>query len=126
MDDYHPLDPTGDPFGPPAISTLVACLHCGQEYDSYRIEWRIETNSDGIPHGFWCCPILGCDGTGFGFDIFPTDPEYRDEHGELMRVSDDEAEDAADDELYLEDATSLEAGESRRSTTDDYDEPLPW
>ena len=35
-----PLSPEGDPFGPPAIPTLVGCLHCGEEYESYRIEWR--------------------------------------------------------------------------------------
>lgn len=126
MDDYNPLDPTGDPFGPPAISTLVACLHCGQEYDSYRIEWRIETNADGIPHGFWCCPIPGCDGTGFGFDIFPVDPEYHDEDGELMWVSDDEDEEADSDELFMEETSDSETNGSGRPGADDYDEPLPW
>src|SRR5438552_1727941 len=24
--------------------------------------------------GFWCCPVPGCSGTGFGFDILPVDP----------------------------------------------------
>ena len=90
---YDPLDPDGDPFRPPAISTLVGCLHCGEEYDSYRIEWRVETDSKGRPHGFWCCPIENCDGRGFGFDIFPVDPDYRDENGEKMWVNDDEEED---------------------------------
>jgi hypothetical protein len=126
MDSDNPLDPAGDPFGPPALSTLVACLHCGQDYDSYRIEWRIETDADGKLHGFWCCPIAGCGGMGFGFDIFPVDPEYRDEHGELMWVSDDEDEDADGDELFLEDVIGRAADESRRSTTDDVDDPLPW
>lgn len=126
MGDYNPLDPTGDPFGPPALSTLVACLHCGQEYDSYRIEWRIETNADGKPHGFWCCPIAGCDGMGFGFDIFPVDPEYRDEHGELMWVSDAEDEDADGDALFIDDVDASEPGEARRPTADGSDEPLTW
>jgi hypothetical protein len=35
---------SGDLFRPPEISILVACLHCGQEYDSYRIEWRVLSN----------------------------------------------------------------------------------
>lgn len=73
MTESNPLEPDGDPFGPPAIPTMVGCLHCGQEYDSYRIEWRILDTENG-PHGFWCCPIPGCDGRGFGFDILPTDP----------------------------------------------------
>lgn len=96
MSDYDPLDSAGDPFRPPAVSTIVHCIHCNEEYDSYRIEWRIETNSDGQPHGFWCCPIENCDGKGFGFDIFPIDPEYRGEDGEKMWCDGD------DDEEYEE------------------------
>jgi hypothetical protein len=95
------LNPENDPFGPPAISTIVHCIHCGEEYDSYRIEWRIERDPDGKEHGFWCCPMPLCDGKGFGFDIFPVDPEYRDENGELMWCSDDDefSEDFEDAEL---------------------------
>ncbi|MGD0897094.1 MAG: hypothetical protein ABR915_04615 [Thermoguttaceae bacterium] len=78
---YDPPDSQSDPFKPPAIPTAVHCIHCGQEYESYLMEWRIEEGSDGQQHGFWCCPVDGCDGRGFGFDIFPTDPEYRDENG---------------------------------------------
>lgn len=74
-------EPGTDPFGPPVVSTLVGCLHCGQEYDSYRIEWRVGQNAAGRLWGFWSCPIPGCDGVGFGCDILPADPDYRDEHG---------------------------------------------
>ena len=95
---HDPLDPDVDPFRPPAIPTEVGCLHCGEEYDSYRIEWRVERDADGEAHGFWCCPMPGCDGKGFGFDIFPVDPEYRDENGELMWCDDDE-EEFEDDEF---------------------------
>lgn len=79
MSDDQPSQ--SDPFYPPEIPTLVGCLHCGQEYDSYRIEWRVEKTHDGKSHGFWCCPIPGCDGKGFGFDILPVDPNWRDERG---------------------------------------------
>ncbi len=88
MDEYDFTDPANDPFGPPATSILVACVHCGEEYESYRIEWRIETDAGGKRHGFWCCPIEGCDGKGFGFDIFPVDPEYED--GRFQWIEDDE------------------------------------
>jgi hypothetical protein len=100
MPGYNPLDADADPFKPPALSTLVHCLHCNEEYDSYRIEWRVETNHEGKPHGFWCCPIPGCGGIGFGCDIFPVDPEYRDEEGNKMWSSDDESDGstAGDDE----------------------------
>jgi hypothetical protein len=100
---HDPLDSSNDPFGPPAISTVVHCIHCGEEYDSYKIEWRIERDSDGNPHGFWCCPMPGCDGKGFGFDIFPVDPEYRDENGELMWCSDDGDEADFDDDEFEDD-----------------------
>lgn len=86
---YDPLDPDADMFHPPSISTLVHCIHCGEEYDSYRIEWRIDTDADGSQHGFWCCPIEGCDGKGFGFDIYPVDADYVDPDGRDMGWCDD-------------------------------------
>jgi hypothetical protein len=89
---YDMLDPESDPFHPPAIPTEVGCLHCQQIYESYLIEWRIITCSDGKKRGFWCCPTPGCDGRGFAFDIFPTDPDYRDENGERMWMDDSEEE----------------------------------
>ena len=95
---YNPLDPDADPFKPPAIPTEVACLHCGREYDSYLIEWRVETLHDGSQHGFWCCPTPGCDGRGFGFDILPTDPEYQDERGGWVMDDEEEEEDGDDEE----------------------------
>ena len=63
---------------------MVSCLHCGEEFDSYLIEWREEAGDNGSAMGFWCCPTPGCDGKGFGFDIFPIDPDYRDENGDKM------------------------------------------
>jgi hypothetical protein len=93
---FDPLDASADPFKPPAIPTGVACLHCGREYESYLIEWRMGTAADGSTSGFWCCPTPGCDGKGFGFDIFPVDPEYRDERGGWVR---DDDGDGADDDL---------------------------
>lgn len=96
-------NPDTDPFRPPAIPTEVCCLHCGQEYESYLIQWREEADERGQVHGFWCCPTPGCDGKGFGFDIFPTDPEYRGEDGEPLWSIDDCEEDPALDDLDNED-----------------------
>lgn len=80
-----PPEAMDDPFGPPSIPVEVHCLHCGQVYESYLIEWRSDDIGIKNCKGFWCCPIPGCDGKGFGFDIFPIDPDYRDEEtGELM------------------------------------------
>jgi len=74
-------DRNADPFRPPEVSIEVHCLHCDREYDSYLIEWREQPDASGRPSGFWCCPTPGCNGLGFGFDILPTDPNYRDERG---------------------------------------------
>lgn len=99
MLDNDPLEPCEDGFEPPKNSVLVSCLHCGEVYESYRIEWRVQTGGDGRPHGFWCCPINNCDGVGFGFDIFPVDPDYiHEQSGEKMWVEDDVSdEDDMDD-----------------------------
>lgn len=94
-----PLDPDADPFRPPAVPTEVSCLHCGQVYDSSRIEWRVGTEEDGSLCGFWCCPIPGCGGRGFGFDILPTDPEYQDENGGWVQDSETDEDDSEDADL---------------------------
>ncbi len=110
---YDRLDPDADCFKPPAVPTEVGCLHCQQTYDSYLIEWRVYTASDGSPHGFWCCPTPDCDGKGFGFDIFPTDPDYRDEDGNRMWCGDDEDEEDEEDieDLDAYDADLIDDGE---------------
>ena len=124
---YNPLDPDTDTFKPPAIPTEVGCLHCGLEYDSYLIEWRIETGADGTAHGFWCCPTPDCGGRGFGFDIFPTDPEYRNEQGDRMWVGGDEDEDEEDDS-YNEDTDPPPnpTGDSADRPGSEEEPDIPW
>jgi hypothetical protein len=116
---HDSLNPDNDPFGPPAVSTVVHCIHCGEEYDSYKIEWRVERDPDGAQHGFWCCPMPGCDGKGFGFDIFPVDPEYRDENGELMWSGDEEDDDEDDDDFDFGDALEFTDVEIESPTVGD-------
>lgn len=95
----RPEEAERDVFRPPSIPTEVFCLHCRREYSSYLIHWREEVGQDGVKHGFWCCPIPGCDGKGFGFDIYPIDPDYVDEHtGEKMWDYDDDEDEWDDDE----------------------------
>jgi len=87
---YHLTDPDLpeearlDCCGPPEESTLVHCLHCGQEYESYQMIWapfddeeRSEREPSGL-EGFWSCPVEGCSGVGFTVDIWPVDPDYVD------------------------------------------------
>ena len=116
---YDSLDPKGDPFGPPEVSIEVGCLHCGETYDSYLIEWRVETGADNKQHGFWCCPTPGCGGRGFGFDIFPTDPEYRDERGGWVSCDDEcDAEDLDEDFLPDDLPDGSEPGGNGRHRTE--------
>ncbi|MFH5806572.1 hypothetical protein [Alienimonas sp. DA493] len=85
-----------DPFGPPRTPVEVGCLHCGQRYRSDRI-W-FDEDAAGPPgpdgrRGFWACPTDGCGGIGFTCDIWPTDPEYRDEAtGEKYWIEDPDDE----------------------------------
>jgi hypothetical protein len=88
--------PDSDPFKPPPIVTVVRCLHCDQEYDSFKIHW-VEDASFGVGGGYWACSTPGCDGKGFCFDIWPTDPEWRDENGEKVWFDDAEPEGDEDD-----------------------------
>ena len=93
-----PNRPVKDGMHPPSQPQLVHCLHCGEEYDSWRIEWVVDAKSG---HGFWCCPIDGCSGAGFGMDIWPVDYDedgrwVDPEDGREMGWSDDGEEDEED------------------------------
>lgn len=94
---HEPDDDGRDIFRPPAIPIEVSCLHCGQVYDSYTIEWREDAGPPGDA-GAWCCPTPGCGGLGFLFDIWPTDPEWRDEDGNLVCGLDESVEEFLDDQ----------------------------
>jgi hypothetical protein len=102
-----PSDPQSDPFRPPEIPTEVECIHCGETYESYLIEWRVSTDEDGKEQGFWCCPTPGCDGMGFGFDILPTDSTYSDERGGWIQDDEDGDEENLDEEDWLEEELDL-------------------
>jgi hypothetical protein len=81
-----PPEAFDDCFRPPDIPTEVFCLHCQRTYESYLIWWGEEDLGDRR-RGFWHCPTHGCDGIGFGFDIWPVDPEYIDPRtGERMCI----------------------------------------
>ena len=117
-----------DPFRPPTVPVMVHCLHCDQEYESYLIHWVDETTESDAP-GFWWCPTPGCDGKGFGFDIFAVDPDYRDEQGNLMWVEDDDDEDydEADEPVDLEvDTEDWEVDVGRQPPADDIEDDIPW
>ncbi len=63
LKDVSPGD-RDDGYGPPRRVRRVRCLHCGEVYSSKFIKYREDV-------GLWVCPVTGCDGRGFGFDIHP-------------------------------------------------------
>jgi hypothetical protein len=120
------LDPDADPFKPPPGSILVHCIHCGEEYESYRIEWRVFDRPDGR-HGLCCCPIEGCDGAGFGFDIFPVDEEQAAELGIMMFSDDDDDEDFdSDDDDFGPDDPGPAAQPNSSDNPPSMDDDIPF
>lgn len=91
--------PEDDPMGPPKEPCEVCCIHCGNTYMSSEIRWQPDV--DGPDGGWWVCPIDGCDGAGFCFDIYPTDPEVARSHGVMMFSDDDEDDEFEDDADWL-------------------------
>ena len=117
-----------DPFRPPTVPVIVHCLHCDQEYESYLIHW-VECAIESDSPGFWCCPTPGCDGKGFGFDIFPVDPDYRDENGNLMWMEDDDDEEYDEVDECVErnlEAEDWEVDAGRPPPVEDAEDDIPW
>jgi hypothetical protein len=82
-----------DQFAPPTEPCECYCLHCNRLFMSDQIWFqRVIGDKNGF-EGFWRCPTANCDGAGFTFDIFPTDPSHPANAGWSYD----------DDEDYLED-----------------------
>jgi hypothetical protein len=102
----EPLDPRDerlhdDPFGPPKTPCECYCLHCQRTFMSSEIWFqRIKNAQPGKLDGFWMCPTPNCDGKGFTFDIFPTDPDHPANEGWSYDDEDEDYDDDADDEEW--------------------------
>ncbi len=93
-------DGTSDCFAPPKIPCECFCLHCQRTFMSDGIWFQKVINGrDGFT-GFWLCPTPNCDGAGFTFDIFPTDPAHP--ANESWTYDDDEEDDDDDDDPSAE------------------------
>jgi len=79
-----------DCFAPPAEPCECYCLHCGRTFMSDQIWLQRAINARDGFNGFWMCPTPNCDGAGFTFDIFPTDPTHPANEG--WHYSDDDEE----------------------------------
>jgi len=85
--------PDDDPMAPPKEPCECYCLHCGRVFMSDQMWFQKVINaSDGFD-GFWMCPTPNCDGAGFCFDIFPTDPNHPANEGWVWDDDEDEAND---------------------------------
>jgi hypothetical protein len=65
-----------DQMAPPKEPCECYCLHCHRVFMSDAIWFQKVINSRDGFEGFWMCPTPNCDGAGFTFDIFPTDPGH--------------------------------------------------
>ena len=84
------VDPD-DRMSPPKVPCECYCLHCERTFMSDGIWFQKVINARSGFRGFWMCPTPNCDGAGFTFDIFPTDPAHPANAG--WSYSDDEDED---------------------------------
>jgi len=114
-DDPFPRDPrderaSDDPFGPPRVACECYCLHCRRTFMSSEIWFqRIKNAQPGKLDGFWMCPTPNCDGKGFTFDIFPTDPDHPANEGWSYDDDDDEADEFGEEwDEEFDAATSAE------------------
>ncbi len=94
----RPLTPDeaarADPFAPPAEPCECYCLHCQRAVDSAAMWYQAVLNGPAGATGFWMCPTPNCDGKGFTFDLFPTDPAHP---GNAGWSDDDEGDEDSDD-----------------------------
>ncbi|MBV8780232.1 MAG: hypothetical protein JO353_02435 [Phycisphaerae bacterium] len=104
-----------DCFGPPAEPCLCFCLHCQREVMSDQMWFQPALKKNGKVDGFWMCPTPNCGGAGFGFDIFPVDPDHPANEG--WHSTDDDGE-------WEEDAEG-EGEENETGGVDSYDPAEP-
>jgi hypothetical protein len=85
-------------FPPPDDPIMVYCMHCGKEYMSSEMippsggKQRRAARTPEMMEGIWWCATPGCNAGGFGLDVFPVDPEWKDPKGllEIIPDSDDD------------------------------------
>ncbi len=79
-------------FPPPDEPIMVFCMHCGKEYMSSEMVPPDGTRSPIMMDRMWWCGTPGCSAGGFGLDVFPVDPEWKDPKGLLHIITDSDEE----------------------------------
>src|SRR4051795_7069210 len=87
-----------DQFAPPVEPCECYCLHCQRTFMSDGIWFQKIVGDPKGFEGFWMCPTPNCDGKGFTFDIFPTDPNHPANDGWCYDDDDESDEDSEFDE----------------------------
>ena len=134
MSDSSSFDSDNDPYRPPDIPIMVVCAQCGKEFDSYLMQWQEVVIQDEAV-GFWACPTEGCEGSGFGIDIIPLDPDYGKEYQPTVPTESEYSPDNEFNEFELPD--SEEAMDMLFNPSDEYladlddleneeDDDCPW
>ena len=123
-DDWDANDPRRqtDCFAPPMEPCECYCLHCQRVFMSDQIWLQKVVNGREGFDGFWMCPTPNCDGKGFTFDIFPTDPAHPANAGWVYWDDDDEF----DDEEWDPDETRFKELDKEFGDEDDDIEGEEW
>ena len=87
-----------DQFAPPQEPCECWCMHCRRTFMSDGIWFQRVINDPQGFDGFWRCPTPNCDGAGFTFDIFPTDPDHPANEGWCYSDVDEQDDDDPDAE----------------------------
>ena len=111
-----------DQFAPPQEPCECWCMHCRRTFMSDGIWFQRVVNDPHGFEGFWRCPTPNCDGAGFTFDIFPTDPDHPANEGWCYSDDDDE-EDEEDPEAEPGDELFADASDG---TADAFDARDPF
>jgi hypothetical protein len=109
-------DEYSDPMAPPKEPVECWCLHCNRVFMSDQMWFQRVINDPQGFNGFWMCPTNNCDGAGFCFDIFPTDPDHPANAG-WHDSEDDEGAEFDEDET---DAGEWDPSEPEYQSMDDF------
>ena len=105
-----------DPMAPPKEPCECYCLHCNRVFMSDGMWFQRVINAKDGFEGFWMCPTPNCDGAGFTFDIFPTDPDHPANAG--WHSTDDDEDDDEDKEGERDEA-EYDADETKYKQLDE-------
>ena len=91
-------------------------MHCRRVFTSDQIWFQRVVNDPQGFGGFWMCPTPNCDGAGFTFDIFPTDPAHPANSGWSYDDGEEDEDDVSD---FDEDGDVIESSADKEYDPDE-------